>query len=67
MSTEAEKRASRKYDKEHVVQISVKLNKKTDEDILKFLKGIENKQGYIKTLIRHDIYFKLSKYAKGEK
>lgn len=32
-----------------------KLNKDTDADIISWLSGISNKQGYIKELIRADI------------
>ena len=55
MSTEAQKRASSKYEKLHTTQISLKLNKKTDADVICKLDSVENKQGYVKTLIREDI------------
>lgn len=51
-STEAQLRASRKYDKNNTKLFQMKLNKKTDEDILNFLDGLENKQGFLKELIR---------------
>lgn len=54
MSTEAQKRASKKYDQNNVKKITVKLNKKTDADILAKLEEVENIQGYIKDLIRRD-------------
>lgn len=44
-----------KYDEETAVQIKLKLNKKTDKDILDRLNAVPNKQGYIKELIRQDI------------
>ena len=44
-----------KYDRVNTVRIGLKLNKKTDADILEKLEGVENKQGYIKDLIRADI------------
>lgn len=47
--------AQEKYDKLNTIQIKLKLNKKTDEDILKKLDSVGNKQGYIKDLIREDI------------
>lgn len=55
MRSEALKRAQSKYDKEHCVQVNLKLNKSTDKDILDKLKAVENKQGYIKDLIRLDM------------
>lgn len=54
MSTEAQKKASKKYDKENSVVKTVKFNKKTDKDILDH---IEDKKfvTYVKELIRKDI------------
>jgi len=55
MTTEANKRASKKYDQKYTKMISVKLNKRTDADIFEHLHDIENKQSYIKTLIRKEM------------
>lgn len=55
MTTAAQKRANAKYDKANTKQIILKLNLKTDADILARLESEENKQGYIKKLIRRDI------------
>lgn len=55
MTTEANKRASKKYDQKNTKMISVKLNKKTDADIFKHIEKIDNKQSYIKALIRKEI------------
>jgi hypothetical protein len=55
MTSDAQKRAIAKYDAAHTTQIHIKLNNETDEDILKRLDEVENKQGYIKKLIRKDI------------
>lgn len=55
MATEAQKRASAKYDKDHTARISLKLNLSTDADVLEKLRSVENMQGYIKGLIRADI------------
>lgn len=41
-----------KYDKKNTVQVSVKLNKKTDAKILSWLERQSNKQGAIKELMR---------------
>lgn len=43
--------SQKKYDKDHTVFIGLKLNLKTDEDILKALEG-KAKQTEIKKLIR---------------
>ena len=40
--------------KNNDVQVKMKLNKKTDDDILSLLQQV-NKQGYIKQLIREDV------------
>lgn len=56
MSTkEAKARASAKYDKENTKQIILKLNLKTDADILQKLESVPNRQGYIKDLIKADL------------
>ena len=52
---ESTKRAIAKYDAANTVQLKLKLNKKTDADILARLKMSGNMQGYIKKLIRADI------------
>ena len=44
-----------KYDKENTTRINLKLNNKTDADIIQQLKAQESIQGYIKRLIRDDI------------
>lgn len=50
--TDAQKKAQKKYDKENTKQVVLKLNMKSDADILARLQNEENKQGYIKELIR---------------
>lgn len=47
--------SSIRYDLENTRQIKMKLNLKTDADILNRLDSVPNKQGYIKMLIRKDI------------
>ena len=46
--------AQERYDKENTVSVRLKLNKKTDADIISKLESVDNKQGYIKRLIRED-------------
>ena len=55
MTTEAQKKASAKYDNANTKQIKMKLNTTTDADILTKLEEVGNIQGYIKQLIRADI------------
>ncbi len=44
-----------RYIARNIKRMVIKLNVKTDGDILAQLEGIANKQGYIKSLIRQDI------------
>lgn len=46
-----------RYDAAHTRKIILKLNRRTDADILRKLDVQPNKQGYIKQLIRADIDF----------
>lgn len=43
------------YQKENVKQIKFTLNKIHDLDIIEYLDGIQNKNGYLKDLIRQDM------------
>lgn len=54
-ASKAQLRAQAKYDKDNTVQVKLKLNKKTDADIIARLAAADNQQGYIKELIRLDI------------
>ena len=55
MTSDAQKRAVAKYDAANTTKIMLKLNNKTDADILQRLDEVESKQGYIKQLIREDM------------
>ena len=54
-TSKAQLRAQAKYDKDNTLQFKLKLNKKTDADIINRLAAADNIQGYIKELIRADI------------
>ena len=56
MSTDAQKKASNKYNKENTVQYCIRLNKKTDAEVIEVLDRCTNKAGYIKRLIINDIF-----------
>lgn len=62
---EARLRAQLKYNKAHTKQVTLRLNKRTEADIIEWLDGLDNKQGYIKALIRADVE-KKSKNGAGE-
>ena len=53
--TEAQKRAQAKYDSANTRKITLKFNLQTDADVLERLDQVDNRQGYIKQLIRDDI------------
>lgn len=48
-------KSQERYDAKNTKQIRLKLNLKTDADILGHLSKVSNKQGYIKSLIREDM------------
>lgn len=50
--SEAQKRATLKWKKENIRRIELNFNKETDSDILEVLDAQENKQGFVKELIR---------------
>ena len=52
MVSEAKKKAQLRYDKENTKQIILKLNTKTDADVIGKLENVGNKQGYLKDLVR---------------
>lgn len=52
MSTEAQKRASRKYAAANTVQKSLQFNRNTDADIIEYLETVGNMSGLIKELLR---------------
>ena len=55
MTPESQYTAQARYDKENTRLVVLKLNRKTDADILLKLEETGNKQGYIKELVRKDI------------
>lgn len=44
-----------KYDAANTTRVQLKLNLKTDADIIGYLESCDNKQGLIKKLIRQEI------------
>lgn len=47
------------YNKENTTTVLLRLNKKTENDIIKKLDEVQSKNGYIKALIRYDITKKI--------
>ena len=48
-------KAAALWDRHNTVQYKMKLQRRTDADIIALFETLENKQGYIKQLIRNDI------------
>ena len=48
-------KAINKYNAKNTKQYVVKLNRNTDEDLINFLDQLENKQGFIKNLLRQHL------------
>lgn len=59
-TTKAERKAISKYDEQNCKQYKIKLNKGTDEDIIEYLDTLENKQGFIKELVREHMKKQMS-------
>lgn len=55
MATEAQRNASAKYDRANTKQLSIKLNLRTDADVIAHLAAQPSVQGYIKRLVREDM------------
>lgn len=47
--------ATQEYDKNNTTRINLKLNNKTDSDIIEKLNSVENVQGFIKAIIRNEM------------
>lgn len=46
---------TKKYDENNTTRVQLKLNNKTDADIIAYLDRVDNKQGTIKRLLREEI------------
>lgn len=54
-TSDAKIKANNKFNKANTRMVSLRLNYKTDADIIEKLDSVESKMGYIKTLIRKDL------------
>ena len=52
---ESQKKAAAKYQNSYIQRHTLKLNVRTDMDIIRFLWGVPNKNGLIKSLLRQEI------------
>ena len=48
-------KSNAKYDAANTVQVHLKLNKKTDKDVIDKLDTVPSKQTYLKNLVREDL------------
>jgi hypothetical protein len=55
MTSESKRSAQRRYDKKNTTQVLLKLNTKTDADVIGKLTSVDNKQGYLKELVRSNL------------
>lgn len=55
--------AQKKYDKENVIRYCLKLNKKTDKEIIDFIESVDNKNKFMKDAIKYYAEL-LKKYSK---
>ena len=55
MATQSLMKYKAKYEKENVRQILLKLNRKTEPELLAWVEKLDNIQGYIKSLILADM------------
>ena len=53
--TPSENKAIKKYQKENIRQVLLKINKRTMPDVFEKIESVESIQGYIIRLIRDDI------------
>lgn len=54
-TTDAQMRATMKYEKANVKRYVLKVNKNTEADIIEFLDGLKSFNGEIKQLIREEM------------
>ena len=55
ISSDSQVRAQAAYDKKNTVRLSLKLNVRTDKDIIQWIRKQKSMQGTIKRLIREEI------------
>ena len=55
MATKSQVNASNKYNKANTTAFTFRFNNEYDSDIINHLQGLDNKNGYIKEVIRENI------------
>ena len=64
MVAESQRKANDRYQKSHIRQYNLRLNVRTDTDIIRFLDGTNNRQGLLKRLLREEIERKSREHEK---
>ena len=55
MNNNSRSKASSKYNREKTISFTIRLNKKTDADIITALESVTNRNALIKKLLRQEI------------
>lgn len=55
MISDAKRKANAKYNAKTRITVSFQLNKSTDQDIIEYLKTVDNVNGFLKNLVREQI------------
>ena len=55
MTTEAKKKSKARFDALNCVKFGIKLNKRTDAELIELLQSVESKQGLIRQALREYI------------
>lgn len=58
--------AIQKYESENIRRINLKLNRKLEPDLVKWVESHDSIQGYITDLIRADMIIKKGRYCDGK-
>lgn len=55
MASKAQIKANNKYNRANTTSFTFRFNNGTDADIIEFMQALENKNGFIKQIIRENI------------
>ena len=47
--------SKKRYDKENIVRVAVGFNRRTEPELVERIEEEENKEGYIRSLVREDV------------
>lgn len=55
MTSEAKKKSKARFDSQNTLHFGIKLNKRTDKEIIELLQSVESKQGLIRDALRREV------------